>query len=240
MIQTCRAILLLLILIASSTAFAQLQSPAEFLGYNLGEQWTPHYKVYNYFHHVAENSDMVAIEDYGVTYEGRELTHVVVTSKENHSNLEEIRFNNLRIAGFESGEISENTKAIVWLSYNVHGNEASSSEAAMNTIYELIANNNAAWLDNVVIIIDPMLNPDGRDKYVNWNKSITGSIADPDPTAREHNEPWPGARINHYYFDLNRDWAWQTQIESQQRTKAYLKWMPHVHVDYHSREHLFE
>ncbi len=232
MIQICRAILLLLI--TTSTAFAQLQSPAEFLGYELGEQWTPHYKVYNYFHHVAQNSDMVAIEDYGMTYEGRELTHVVVTSRQNHANLEEIRSNNLKMAGFESGEVSENTKAIVWLSYNVHGNEASCSEAAMNTIYELIAND-SAWLDDVVVIIDPMLNPDGRDKYVNWNKSITGAKADPDPTAREHNEPWPGGRINHYYFDLNRDWAWQTQIESQQRIQAYLDWMPHVHVDYHEQ-----
>ncbi|RNC84041.1 MAG: zinc carboxypeptidase [Balneola sp.] len=224
----------LMSLFAFTVAFAQLQSPAEYLGYELGEQWTPHYKVYNYFHHVAKNSDMVAIEDYGFTYEGRELTHVVVTSRQNHSNLEEIRLNNLKLVGFESGEVTDNTKAIVWLSYNVHGNEASCSEAAMNTIYELIANN-SSWLNDVVVIIDPMLNPDGRDKYVNWNKAITGALADPDPTAREHNEPWPGGRVNHYYFDLNRDWAWQTQIESQQRTQAYLKWMPHVHVDYHEQ-----
>ncbi len=219
---------------AITFAFAQLQSPAEFLGYELGEQWTPHYKVYNYFHHVAENSDMVAIEDYGVTYEGRELTYAVVTSRQNQSNLEEIRRNNLRLVGFELGEVTENTKAIVWLSYNVHGNETSSSEAAMYSIYELITNK-TAWLDDVVVVMDPMVNPDGRDKYVNWNKTITGAFIDPNPEAREHNEPWPGGRTNHYYFDLNRDWAWQTQVESQQRIKVYLEWMPHVHVDFHEQ-----
>ncbi len=225
---------ILFLLVANTSLFAQLQSPAEFLGYELGDQWTPHYKVYNYFHHVAENSDLVIIEDYGKTYEGRELTHVVITSSENQANLEEIRTNNLKLVGFEPGEVTENTKAIVWLSYNVHGNETSTSEAAMQTFYELVTEK-VGWLNDVVVIIDPMLNPDGRDKYVYWNKSITGAFINPRPESREHSEPWPGGRPNHYYFDLNRDWAWQTQIESQQRLKAYLKWMPHIHVDFHEQ-----
>jgi hypothetical protein len=213
---------------------AQLQSPAEFLGYELGDQWTPHYKVYNYFHHVAANSDLVAIDDYGHSYEGRELTHVVVSSAENMSNIEEIRTNNLKMVGFESGDVTDNTKAIIWISYNVHGNEASCTEAAINTLYQLVTEK-TDWLNDVVVIIDPLLNPDGRDKYVNWNRAVTGAVPNPRPEAREHIEPWPGGRQNHYQFDLNRDWAWQTQIESQLRRDAYLEWMPHIHVDYHEQ-----
>ena len=132
--------LLLVVFVLTTSLYAQLKSPAEFLGYELGEQWTPHYKVYSYFHHVAENSKLVTVEDYGKTNEGRELTYVVVTSTENEANIEEIRSNNLKLVGFESGEPSANQKPIVWLSYNVHGNEASSSEAAMYTIYELVTN----------------------------------------------------------------------------------------------------
>lgn len=226
--------LFLLLFLINISTFAQLQSPAQFLGYELGEQWTPHHKVYDYFNHVAENSELVIIQDYGKTYEGRELTHVVVTSAENHSNLEEIRINNLKLVGFEDGTPTENTKAIVWLSYNVHGNETSSSEAAIYTMYELVTSK-SAWLQDVVVIMDPMINPDGRDRYVNWNKSVTGAQFDAHPEAREHNEPWPGGRTNHYYFDLNRDWAWQTQVETQQRIKIYQQWMPHVHVDFHEQ-----
>lgn len=218
----------------SGLSVAQLQSPAEFLGYELGDEWTPHYKVYNYFHHVAAQSELVIIEDYGKSYEGRELTHVVVTSAQNQANLEEIRSNNLKMVGLEYGELTENTKAIVWLSYNVHGNETSSSEAAMHSLYELVTSK-VGWLNDVVVIMDPMLNPDGRDHYVTWNKSITGAFQNVRPESREHSEPWPGGRTNHYYFDLNRDWAWQTQVESQQRLKVYLKWMPHVHVDFHEQ-----
>jgi hypothetical protein len=79
------------------------------------------------------------------------------------------------------------------------------------------------------------LNPDGRDRYVNWYNGIVGKLPNPAFDAREHHEPWPGGRTNHYYFDLNRDWAWQTQRESAQRMALYQEWMPQVHVDYHEQ-----
>ncbi|HZI00013.1 MAG TPA: zinc carboxypeptidase, partial [Flavisolibacter sp.] len=82
---------------------------------------------------------------------------------------------------------------------------------------------------------DPCLNPDGRDRYVSWFHSVTGKNYNPSLDAREHREPWPGGRTNHYNFDLNRDWAWQTQVESQQRMKVYNQWLPHVHVDFHEQ-----
>ncbi|SMO59017.1 M14 family metallopeptidase [Gracilimonas mengyeensis] len=219
-----------------SIAWAQLQSPEEFLGYELGDQWTPHYKVLNYFQHVAEESPMVTLTQYGTTNEGRELVYVVVTTEGNHANLEEIRTNNLKMIGLEDGEVTDNKKALVWLSYNVHGNETSSSEAALKTIYELVTEREA-WLENTVVIMDPMVNPDGRDRYVNWYRTVVGEQFNPKHEAREHDEPWPGGRTNHYYFDLNRDWAWQTQKESKQRVKVYQEWMPHIHVDFHEQSY---
>lgn len=226
----------LTVLLFCPSVFAQLQSPDEFLGYDLGERWTPHHRVVSYVNHVAENSNLVTIQQYGTTYEHRELVYLTITSEENHINLEEIRLNNLRLAGLEPGEATGNKKAIVWLSYNIHGNETSSSEAAMKTLYEL-ANpahrESKQWLNDTVVLLDPMMNPDGRDRYVNWYNGVVGATMDPNPESREHNEPWPGGRSNHYLFDMNRDWAWQTQKESQHRIAIYQDWMPHVHVDFH-------
>src|SRR5699024_5137388 len=91
------------------------------------------------------------------------------------------------------------------------------------------------WLENVVVIIDPMLNPDGRDRYVSWYKQTAGADPNVHPAAREHHEPWPGGRTNHYYFDLNRDWAWLIQKESRARLAEYQRWMPHIHVDFHEQ-----
>lgn len=231
---------ILLFFVFSGTAFAQLQSPEKFLGYELGDRFTPHHKILDYVHHVAEQSRWVTIEKYGETYEHRDLVYLAVTSPQNHEDIEEIRLNNLKLTGLEEGEPTENQKAILWLSYNVHGNEASSSEAAMKTLYDLARTENREaknWLRDAVVILDPMLNPDGRDRYVNWFNGIVGAQFNPDNDVREHDEPWPGGRSNHYYFDLNRDWAWQTQKETQQRIPVYQQWLPHIHVDFHEQSY---
>ncbi len=224
----------ILLFLFTTLVTAQVQSPAEFLGYEIGTQFSRHADVVRYFEHVASNSDLVTYQTYGKTNERRPLTYAVVTSKANHANLEAIREANLTQTGIKKGVSTTADKAIVWLSYNVHGNEASSTEASMVTLYELITERED-WLDNTVVIIDPCINPDGRDRYANWFNQVVSTPYDPLQIAAEHNEPWPGGRPNHYLFDLNRDWAWASQVETQQRLKVYNKWMPHVHVDFHEQ-----
>ncbi|WP_445664514.1 M14 metallopeptidase family protein [Fodinibius sp. AD559] len=236
--RTFACLLLFLTLSVSVQAQSNIQSPSEFLGYELGSQWTSHYKVMDYFWHIAETSSMVEAKKYGESYEGRQLMLAFVSDASNMSRLEDIRKNNLKRTGLLDGEPSADTTAIVWLSYNVHGNETSSSEAAMKTIYELVRPDNSetkSWLQNTVVVIDPMLNPDGRERYVNWFRQTVGEEFNAQVEAREHHEPWPNGRTNHYYFDLNRDWAWLTQKESRQRVAEYQKWMPHIHVDFHEQ-----
>jgi len=228
------------LLLASVFTQAQLRSPDEFLGYSLGSKFTPHYKIVNYFNYIAAAAaSQMKLQQYGETNEGRPLLLAFIASAENFPKLEEARKNNLRLAGLLNDKPADvNAPAIVWLSYNVHGNETSSSETAMKVVYELLNASNtrsASYLKNTIVIIDPCLNPDGRDRYVNWQMQMVGKEANPNPDAREHSEPWPGGRTNHYNFDLNRDWAWQTQVETQQRLKVYNQWMPHVHSDYHEQ-----
>jgi hypothetical protein len=230
----------LLLLLTSSGLFAQLKSPDDFLGYQLGSKFTPHYKIVNYFNQTATAMpQMIKLEQYGETNEGRPLLLAMVSTPENIARLDEIRKNNLRLTGILKDKPADVTApVIVWLSYNVHGNEASSSEVSMKTLYELLNPSNAqtkAWLKNTVVIIDPCLNPDGRDRYVNWFNQMVGKTANPNPDSREHSEPWPGGRVNHYNFDLNRDWAWQTQVETQARMKKYNEWLPQIHCDFHEQ-----
>ena len=90
-----------------------------------------------------------------------------------------------------------------------------------------------AVLKNTVVILDPCINPDGRDRYAQWYNRVANQGGNPAPFAIEHNEPWPGGRFSHYIFDPNRDWAWQTQEITQQRVKLYNQWMPHLHADFH-------
>jgi zinc carboxypeptidase len=248
------------LLLASGVQAQTLQAPSDFLGYELGTRFTPHHRVVDYYEHIAEQSSRVTVHTYGETYEGRPLLVAFVGTPERLQNLDETRLANLSLTGLEgagarirdkvdsrgapgalSGADSDTSKpqpAIVWLNYNVHGNEAVSTEASMATIYELVRPGNtrtASWLENTLVIIDPCVNPDGRDRYVSGYNQRVGTVANPDPVAREHSEPWPGGRTNHYHFDLNRDWAWQTQTESQARLELFNAWLPQVVVDFHEQ-----
>ena len=229
-----RLILILFIsLIALPITAQQLQTPSEFLGYKLGSRFTRHHKVVDYFKYIAQNSNKVQFQKYGETNELRTLAVAFVSSANNIKNLETIRKQHLTNAGIENtAELKD--KAVVWLSYNVHGNEASSTEASMLTLYKLITEK-SNYLENTVVIMDPCINPDGRDRYANWYNQVVAAPNNNNPDAREHNEPWPSGRPNHYLFDLNRDWAWATQIETQSRLKVYNKWLPHIHVDFHEQ-----
>ncbi len=222
-----------------SHAWAQkIQSPEEFLGYKLGEQFTPHYRIVDYIKYIAKESKNARFAQYGVTNEGRPLLAAFVSSVDNLSHLDDIRKNNKVLAGLEPGTGNTSSPVVVWLSYNVHGNEPSSSEAAMQTLYDLVnpaAPASQKWLNNTVVIVDPCLNPDGRERYLNFYNTVRDAVPDANPASREHAEPWPGGRVNHYYFDLNRDWAWQTQKESQARLAFYNFWLPQVHVDFHEQ-----
>ena len=210
---------------------AQLKSPSEFLGYELGTQFTRHHEVVDYYQYLAEaEPQRMKLIEYGKTNERRPLLLATISTKENMQNLDKIREEHMK------GLKGEGTpdKAIVWLSYNVHGNESVSTEASMQTIYDLFTSK-SSYLENIVVLIDPCINPDGRDRYVNWYNQFKNSPNQVDPNSKEHHENWWSGRSNHYMFDLNRDWAWLTQVESQQRLKQFNKWLPHVHVDFHEQ-----
>ncbi len=217
---------------------SQTKSPSAFLGYELGERFSQHHQVVSYFKHIAENNTNVKLISYGETYEKRPLHLAFISSEENMRKLEELRLDQLRSARILEGSPTQNKIAIVWLSYNVHGNESVSTEVSMQTIFELVDPENKVskeWLKNTIVIIDPCINPDGRERYVNWYMQKSNAPYNKNPDAIEHHEPWPGGRANHYLFDLNRDWAWATQTETRQRLAVYNQWMPHIHVDFHEQ-----
>jgi hypothetical protein len=211
-------------------------SPDQFLGYESGTQFTYHHKAAEYFRYVAENSPLAVYREYGTTYEGRPLCVCFVSSEENLARLEEYRKNNLIMAGFEEGTYTGRQVPFIWLAYNVHGNESAGMEAALKTLYTLVTGSfkgSADWLKSCIVVIDPCQNPDGRDLYTNRFRNSGNLSPNPDGNSWEHNQGWPGARSNHYMFDLNRDWVWQTQVETVQRIKLYNQIMPQVYADFH-------
>jgi hypothetical protein len=229
-----------LISAAASQAQTVIPTPDEFLGYTLGDRFTPHARILDYFHLLTTRSNLITMQQFGETYEHRPLMLAVITSAKNRAALDSIRANVAALTDpnattqTRANEIAKSTPAIAWLAFGVHGNESSSAEVSMEVAHTLLTDpNSAPLLDNLVVLIDPLLNPDGRERYIQWFIRTRGEEADPNPDAFEHNEPWPGGRFNHYLIDMNRDWAWSSQREVRARVAEYRKWNPQVFVDFH-------
>jgi len=248
---------ILVLLFIAATSYAQefsdffpggtydpgVPTPASVLGYRIGDRFTDYARLNSYYDRLVASSDRIRRIVYGESNELRTLQVFVISAPKNIGRLDEIRQANKKLTDprslqskGEADKILSTLPVIVFLSYGVHGNEASSPEAAMAAAYQLCAGTDTrtqAILENAVIILDPNVNPDGHERYVQWVNSTLGNHPNLNPSSIEHSEPWPGGRTNHFFFDLNRDLSWQTQKETRARVRLYRDWMPHVHVDYH-------
>jgi zinc carboxypeptidase len=212
---------------------ASIPSPESFLGYPIGTFHTRHDRIVDYLQELARLSDRATYQSIGQTYEHRPMPVLTVTSRDNQARLEAIREAHLADIDPEASPTDGQIPAIVHLGYGVHGNETSSAEAAMLTAYWLLAGAGPEILTGGVFHVEPVLNPDGRDRHTQWANSNRAEPFVADGLDREHNEVWPGGRTNHYWFDLNRDWLPLVNPESRARIEFHQKWRPQVVTDYH-------
>ena len=213
------------------------------LGHEWGENITMHHELERYLSRLAESTRKIRLVKYGETWEGRSLYYLIVTSEANMAKIDNVKAGMKALSDprktdqAEANRLIKELPAVTWLAYSVHGNEISSTEAATLLAYHLVASRNDSLtqlvLDQTVVIIDPLQNPDGRDRFINYFRQTRGPWPDEDQQAAEHREVWPGGRGNHYLFDMNRDWFALTQIETGRKVKAYLEWYPVVFVDLH-------
>lgn len=218
-----------------------IPTPASFLGYELGEHSTYYSSIENYIKDLSKKSNRLKLVEYGKTYENRSLYLLVFSSPENLANLERIRTNHLKLMtanDAQAMDIMEKDPVFLSLSYNIHGNETSTSEAALQVAYRLAAATDEATnqlLQNSVIQIYVCINPDGRERYIQWYNSVRRKQLATSKNDLEHYEPSPNGRSNHYWFDVNRDWSWGIHPETRNLTTEYQKWMPQIHVDHHEQ-----
>lgn len=221
----------------------QIPTYRKVLGYDAGARISSHTELMKYLEALAAASPRIRVFPYGESWEGRKLVYAVVGSEANLKRLDEVRKGMQLLADprkapeAEARKLIDSLPAVVWLAYGVHGNELSSPEAACVTAYHLVAARGDDVVDgirnNVLVILAPLQNPDGRDRFVHHFEQTVGAQPDASPVAAEHVEPWPGGRGNHYLFDMNRDWFAITQPEIRAEVKALQQWYPLVFADLH-------
>jgi hypothetical protein len=221
-----------------------IPTPRSVLGYGIGEAISPHAKIMAYFDALAAAApDRIKLFEYGRSWQGKKLIYAAIGSTEKVTNLAAIQADAQRLADprklgpGEAEAIMARHPAVVWLAYSVHGDEIGPADSSMQLAYHLLAARGdprlATIRENTLVIMVPTQNPDGRDRFISGNLNASGLAPDTDPMSAERDQQWPGGRINHANFDLNRDWFALTQPETRGHTAAMLKFYPAIVVDAH-------
>ncbi|MDP2041373.1 MAG: M14 family metallopeptidase [Algoriphagus sp.] len=211
-----------------------IPTPKQVLGYEVGEWHVTHDQLVMYMKAVAEASDRVIFEETGRSYEKRPQTLLTITSPRNLTKLDQIKADRAKLRDPGATVNIQNMPVVMFMGYSVHGNEPSGANASLVAAYHFAAANEiSADLENIVLLLDPAINPDGLNRFASWVNSHKAYILNGDPAQRELNEAWPRGRTNHYWFDLNRDWLPVQHPESRNRVRVFQSWLPNIHLDFH-------
>lgn len=219
-----------------------IPAPDDMLGFEVGRRTATPEQIAAYAHAVAEASPRVRLVEYARSYEGRPLVYLAISSPANLARSEEIQAGMAALAdprGLDTArrsQLIDTLPAVAWLAYSIHGNESSGSDAALAVIHHLAADRSEATtrlLDELVVIIDPSMNPDGRARFVKSLAESRGTQPNVDDQSVLHSGYWPYGRGNHYLFDLNHDWIYARHPETRGRIKAISAWRPMLFVDAH-------
>ena len=218
----------------------KVPTPAQYLGFQIGQQHVSHDQIVAYMKELARTSNRIRLEEYARTYENRPCLLLTITAPDNQANLENIRQEHLKLSDPSvSGSVNiNNMPSVVWMGYSIHGNEPSGANANMMVSYFLAAAQGEEvdqLLKHTIILIDPAFNPDGIQRFASWANANRSATLVADRNAREFSEPWPNSRVNHYWFDLNRDWLPLQHNESKGRMRKFHEWKPLMLTDFHEQ-----
>ncbi len=213
-------------------------------GHEFGAEISAHADVEKYLHALAAAApDRLRLFHYGTSWEGRKLWYALLATPERMQRLPDLQLRMQRLADprgladDEANGLLREQPAVAWLANCVHGDEPSGTDAALFVLYHLLAAQNDPVAQKVLaeclIGVDPLQNPDGRDRFVHSTRASRGRFPDATPLGAEHAQPWPGGRVNHALFDMNRDWFAMTQPETQARVRTFLQWWPQLFIDLH-------
>ncbi|KAA0212874.1 MAG: peptidase [Leptolyngbya sp. PLA3] len=222
-----------------------IDTPEKILGFAMGDRPTTHAEIEKCLKRWDEQSERALLVSHGQTHEGRTLYHIIISSPRNMARIEQIKkdlatLGNPRGLSEAAGKaLLDRTPATAWMAYSIHGDELSGADAGLALAWHYIACTDQSvldLLDQTVVIIDPLMNPDGRDRYLAQLREFRGAVPSVDDQARLHGGRWPWGRTNHYLFDMNRDWIFGMCPETRGRIAAAGPWQPMLFVDAHEMD----
>jgi hypothetical protein len=220
-----------------------IPTPKSLLGFEIGDRAVSSAEIEKVLKSWSVlTTNRTRLLEYARSHEGRPLHAFVITAPRHHARLDAIQAGFARLADprglsdAEATRLAESLPAIAWLGYCIHGDETEGSDAALAVAHHLLADRTpetVRLLEDMVVIIDPVQNPDGRDRFLKMVAEHRGTSPNLDQQSLLHAGYWPRGRVNHYLFDLNRDWIFATQPETRGRLREVARWNPQLFVDVH-------
>jgi hypothetical protein len=216
--------------------------PDKILGFPVGQRVASPQQIADAVNVWGEQSERLKVVEYATSHEGRPLYAVFISSPKNLQRLDKIQSEITKLADArdindrQAESIIKDLPAVAWMAYSIHGNETSGADAAITAIYHLAASKEQGitqMLDNMIVVIDPMMNPDGRARFAKSLEQYRGTAPNVDDQSLLHRGDWPSGRTNHYFFDLNRDFFYLTQPETKGRVSLINRWRPQLMIDGH-------
>jgi len=226
----------------SGTYDQAITPPRDLLGFEVGQRMATPDQILAAINTWATQSNRLKVVEYARTHEGRPLVAVFISQPEQLSQLAQTKAAIARLADpintsdKDAASLIASLPAVAWMAYSIHGNETSGADGALAAIYHLVASKDPEvqdMLQNMVVVIDPMMNPDGRARFAQSLEQFRGTAPNIDDQSLLHRGDWPYGRTNHYFFDLNRDFFYLTQPETQGRVALVNEWRPQLMIDGH-------
>jgi zinc carboxypeptidase len=230
-------LLLTAVALPAGVALAAPPAPDAVLGFRVGadRKLADYGQIVRYFEALDQGSDRLQLQKLGKSVLGRDLVMAVISSEANLRDAERYRTIARRLAdprGLDPAEaerlIAEG-KAIVLVTCNIHSSEIGASQMAMEWAHTLATSDDPRirrWLDDVILLLMPSINPDGTDMIVDYYRKYLGT-------------QWEGGRLPwlyHHYagHDNNRDWYMLNLPETRIVNRVlHHDWFPQVFLDEH-------
>ena len=224
------------LLLFSAGLIAQIPKPEDVYGFKVGADYklANYGQMLTYYDKLAASSDRMQMIEIGRSVMGKPIKLFIISSAANMQALDQWRETSARLARArikpeEARQLAKTGKAIVWIDGGMHAREAAHGQMTSELAWKLVAEESDEMKkirDNVVVLLCPVINPDGVDIVANWYYQNLG-------TPYETTDP-PILYQKYVGHDNNRDWFMNNMPETRAATNIlYKEWYPQIVHNHH-------
>ncbi len=232
-----RTLLTCLLLATVAAAAPAITTPKEHFGFDIGDdyQLANYTQAVAYWKKLAQQSDRIKLTEIGTTAEGRPMYMLIITSPENHKNLDRYKAISRRLALAEgltddqARALATEGKTVVWIDGGLHATEVLGAQQLIQLVYEMASRNDPETLRTLkdVILLACLVNPDGMELVSNWY------MRNPEPIKRS-TAGVPRLYQKYIGHDNNRDFFLVAQPETETVSRIFFReWHPQIVYNHH-------